>query len=139
MRRARRSRGFTLMEVLLVLTILVVLGSLVGVSYVKMQQNANRNAAKAQVAMLEECINHYLLDIGVLPSEQDGLNALLNPPSDLADPTKWQGPYLDKSTLPKDPWQHDYIYHLLSTDKFQIISCGPDGVEGGTDDITTQL
>src|SRR5262245_45637284 len=138
-RRPRRCRGFTLMEVLLVLAILVILGSLVTVSFVRLQRQANINAAKSQVAMLEEAVNVYILAIGAPPEQQQGLDALLNAPGELKDPSKWQGPYLGKSTLPVDPWNNQYQYEFLPPDKFRIFSCGPDGAPGTQDDISTDL
>ena len=138
-RRPRRRRGFTLMEVLLVLAILVILGSLVTVSFVRMQKTAYINSAKSQVAMLEDAVNMYVLAIGQPPTAQDGLNALLNPPGELKDPTKWQGPYLDKQDLPMDPWNNSYQYEPLGTDQFRIWSNGPDGQSGTEEDITTTL
>src|SRR5262245_43466734 len=129
--RRRRPRGFTLMEVLLVLAILVVLGSLVGVSYVRLQKTANINAAKTQVSMLEEAVNHYMVDVGTAPTTQDGLNALLTPPGDLPNPQKWQGPYLQKTqALPVDPWNQPYQYEQLSSEQFRIWSNGPDQQPG---------
>src|SRR5262245_41037239 len=138
-RRPRRRRGFTLMEVLLVLAILVILGSLVTVSFVRMQKTANINAARSQVAMLEDAVNVYQLAIGALPEQMQGLDALLNPPGELKDPSKWQGPYIDKSTLPVDPWNNKYQYELVPPDRFRIFSCGPNGTPGDDDDISTDL
>jgi len=138
-RLPRRRRGFTLMEVLLVLAILVILGSLVTVSFVQMQRNAYVNAAKSQVSMLEEAVNMYVLAIGAPPTTQQGLQALLAAPGELKDPTKWQGPYLQKLTLPTDPWNHDYQYEELDSGQFRIWSSGPNGVSGDNDDIQTTL
>src|SRR2546429_8647782 len=108
-RRLLRSSGFTLMEILLVLAILVVLGSMVGVGYVKIQQNAMKKAAQTQVNLLEDAVKTYTLDVGSLPSD---LNGLLQPPPDLANPTKWAGPYLEKQNLPIDPWNQSYQYEI---------------------------
>ena len=136
-RRCRRS-GFTLMEVLLVMAILVVLGSLVGVGYVKIQANSKISAAQTQVNMLESVVKLYMLDVGSCPTTQEGLNALLQAPSDVA-PEKWRGPYFEKQLLPKDPWNNDYQYEALSAEQFRIWSNGPDGQPGSPDDIQTKL
>jgi len=136
-RRPRRRRGFTLMEVLLVLAILVILGSLVTVSFVRMQQNAYINAAKSQVEMLGGAVDMYMLAIGSPPEQQAGLDALLNPPGELKNPEKWQGPYLDHQQLPMDPWNNPYQYELLPPDKYRIFSWGPDRAPGTNDDIST--
>ena len=137
-RRPRR-RGFTLMEVLLVLAILVILGSLVTVSFVRMQKVAYINSAKSQVSMLEDAVNHYVLSVGSAPTQQQGLEALINVPGELPDPTKWTGPYLDKTQLPVDPWNNAYQYEDLGSGQFRIFSSGPDGQPGTDDDISTAL
>ena len=140
MKRRKSRRGFTLMEVLLVLAILVILGSLVGVSIMRMQRNANINTARSQVSMLEDVVNAYAIDIGSAPTTTQGLNALVAPPSDLKNPAKWQGPYLEKQLAP-DPWGNEYMYEQTSsasqggTDQFRIWSIGPDGANGSEDDI----
>jgi len=133
-RRFRRRRGFTLMEVLLVLAILVILGSLVGVGIMKMQKNANINAARAQVGMLESVVKAYAIDVGTCPTTQQGLTALAQAPSDLKNPAKWQGPYLDKQ-IGTDAWGNEYQYEQTGPDQFRIWSMGPDGASGSEDDI----
>jgi general secretion pathway protein G len=138
-RPRRRSSAFTLMEVLLVLAILVVLGSLVGVGYVRIQQNSNIRAAQTQVNMLESVVKLYMLDIGSCPTTQQGLDALINPPSDLIVPDKWMGPYFEKTVIPPDPWNQPYQYESLTSEQFRIWSNGPDGQPGTPDDISTQL
>jgi general secretion pathway protein G len=127
----RRRGGFTLVEVLLVLAILVILGAMVGVGVVQVQRNANKNAAKAQIGMLKESINMYRIDVGVYPNQ---LGDLLQPPDDLRNPDKWSGPYLERDEVPLDPWQNDYQY-ANEGDDFRIWSFGPDGADGGNDDI----
>ena len=128
-------RGFTLMEVLLVLAILVILGSFVTVSATSsLQQNANQDAARGQIGMLEEAIGHYTLNIGRPPSDLTGLRIA---PADLKNPAKWAGPYLGKD-LPKDPWGNDYHYEVTDQQEgqFRIWSDGPDGQSGSDDDIS---
>ena len=122
----RRPRGFTLMEILLVLAILVVLGAMVGVGYSRVQVNAMKSAAKTQIGLLEDATKLYTLDVGSPPSS---LDALITPPSDLANPNKWQGPYLEKTTLPQDPWNSPYQYEVTdaANGKFRIWSAGPPG------------
>lgn len=105
----RRSRGFTLIEVLLVLVILVILASLAVVNILSAQRSANTKAAKIQVQLFDSVLQHYLLDVGSFPSTAAGLQALRTQPADLPDPTKWAGPYLDKE-IPLDPWNKPYEY-----------------------------
>lgn len=133
-RPPRRRRGFTLMEVLLVLAILVILGSFVTVGYIRLQKNANIDATKSQITMLEDAVQLYTLAIGTPPSTQQGLEALRVQPSDLRNPAKWQGPYLDKE-LPLDPWGAPYQYEQISPEEFKIWSDGPDGQQGSEDDV----
>lgn len=136
-RRSRRRSGFTLMEVLLVLAILVILGSLVTVSFVRMQDRANKDAARSQCELLAKAVNLYVLHIGTCPTQQQGLSALLEVPGEIKDPTKWAGPYLEKMTLPLDPWGTEYQYEPLTASTFRIWSNGPDSQTGTDDDITT--
>jgi general secretion pathway protein G len=135
-RRSRRRRGFTLMEVLLVLAILVVLGSMVTVGYLRIQQGANRDAAKTQIKLLESAVDVYSLHVGTYPTASQGLNALIAAPADLKNPAKWQGPYLKE--MPRDPWGQDYLYEEIQDTQgqasFKIYSYGPDG-QAGNDDV----
>jgi general secretion pathway protein G len=135
-RRPLRPRGFTLMEILLVLAILVVLASMVTLGYSNIQKGANVKAAKTQLNLLESAVNAYSIDVGTLPSN---LEALVQVPGDLARPDKWNGPYLAKTTLPVDPWNQPYQYEITdqSTGKFRIWSNGPDQQPGSSDDVST--
>ncbi len=135
--RRHRRPAFTLMEILLVLAILVVLGSMVGVGYVQIQKNAMKNAAKTQVTLLEDAVKLYALDVGTPPTD---LNSLLQLPPDVSE-TKWGGPYLEKQELPNDPWNQPYQYEILdqTTGKTRVWSNGPDQQPGSADDISTTL
>jgi len=132
--RRNRRRGFTLMEVLLVLAILVVLGSMVTVGYMQIKRNADRDAAKGQIGLLENAVDLYALNVGTSPTTQQGLLALREAPSDLKNVAKWAGPYL-KEELPIDPWGQPYQYEQISADQFKVWSNGPDGQQGSEDDI----
>jgi general secretion pathway protein G len=138
-RRSRRRRGFTLMEILLVLAILVVLGSLVTVSYVQIQKNAYIDTARTQVNAFESAIDIYTLNVGTCPTTQQGLGALLAPPSDLPRPEKWMGPYLKDRELPVDPWNQPYNYEQVSATEYRIWSSGPNGVPNDEDDVPLPL
>ena len=137
-RRLSRQSAFTLMEILLVLAILVVLGSMVSLGYVKIQQEANKKAARAQLTLLEDAVKTYILDVGSPPSSLEGL---VTAPGDLANPAKWAGPYLDKQNLPVDPWNQQFQYEIVdpTNAKFRIWSNGPDQQPGSSDDISTTL
>lgn len=127
-------RGFTLMEVLLVLAILVILGTLVVTNFSGVLAGSKVRAAQTQLTAFEQQIDIYQLDVGVYPTTQQGLGALRVAPPDLADPSKWQGPYARKD-IPKDPWQQDYHYELLSPTQYKLYSSGPDGTPNTADDV----
>lgn len=134
-RRVARG-GFTLMEVLLVLAILVILGTLVVANFSGIFASSKIKAAQAQISALETQLDIYQLDIGSYPTTQQGLQALRVPPPDLANPTKWTGPYAKKD-IPPDPWNSPYFYEWLGPNQYRIYSAGPDGVPNTADDITS--
>ena len=130
----RRRGGFTLMEVLLVLVILVILGSIAVPMYISTQQQANIKAAKAQTLNLKSPLNLYRLNTGDFPA---GFDALYTCPADLADPNKWGGPYLEEQ-LPVDPWGNQYQYQYpgsRNTQLYDVWSMGPDKSDGTADDV----
>ena len=125
-RRRSVRHAFTLMEILLVLAILVVLGSMVTLGYSKIKLESDKKAARTQIGLLEEATKLYILHVGTPPSSLDSLVTL---PPDLANPNKWEGPYLDKTTLHSDPWNQPYQYEVTdpTNGKFRIWSSGPPG------------
>jgi general secretion pathway protein G len=131
----RRRHGFTLIEVLLVLAILVVLGAIVGVNVMNAQRRAQADTAKAQIGSLEGLMQQYALDVGSFPTTDQGLEALNAAPGDLRNPSKWRGPYSNKE-IPADPWGNPYQYELEGADQIRIWSFGPDRQSGTADDIT---
>ncbi len=132
MRRRNRKQGFTLIEVLLVLAILVILGGMVGIYFQRIQGNAYSDAALSQMRMFETNLKLYRLDTGVYPTTEQGLDALQTQPSGLA---KWRGPYLE-SAVPADPWGQPYQYKL-DGDSYLIWSFGADRQDGSEDDVST--
>ncbi|MCA9118895.1 MAG: type II secretion system major pseudopilin GspG [Planctomycetaceae bacterium] len=133
-RRRRGQRGFTLLEVLLVLTILVILGSTVGVFLSRTQTQAQKKVAKIQVDAIGQLMEQYHIDVGTFPTSQQGIDALFTAPADLGDTSKWAGPYSKKQIEP-DPWSNPYQYESTG-DSFRVWSWGPDGQDGTEDDIT---
>jgi general secretion pathway protein G len=140
-RRPRRSNtadrlAFTLIEVLLVLAILVVLGSIAASSFFGAADKADIDAAKAQVGMFAGSIEMYDFNVKQLPKS---LEDLVKKPSDSALAEKWgTKPYLNKSTIPKDPWGNEYKYTAdgkHNEGSFDVWSMGPDGQDGSDDDI----
>jgi general secretion pathway protein G len=147
MKRTRQSRqrgGFTLLEVLLVMAILVVLASLVTVFLVGAQGRGYAGAARTQIGALEEAVKMYRLNTGKYPQN---LQELVTPPQGMT-PEKWKGPYLEPGKpVPKDPWDNDYQYQLINngvinpaspTQPFTISSAGENGVAGDQDDISNK-
>jgi len=134
--RRRRRHGFTLLEVLLVLAILVIMASLVTVSIIAVQKGSYTDIAKTEISAIRSEILRYHINLATYPSSLDDLRT---PPSNLKNPKKWVGPYLEKD--PVDPWGNPYGYELNSGDQlgdqFRIWSFGPDGQEGGGDDISS--
>lgn len=131
-------RGFTLVEMLVVLGILVVLVSLVAPRIIGSQKKADIKAAKTQIGMIKAALEHYALDTKRYPTTEQGLQALIERPADLDESTPWEGPYLSGS-LPKDPWGNDYMYEYPGThtnsDEPEIWSLGPDKEDNTEDDI----
>jgi len=133
-RKSRRRQGFTLLEVLLVLAILVILASTVTFYFANTQRKANTRAAKVQIHAISQLLEEYHIDVGSYPQTADGLQALMQAPASLGDSTKWGGPY-SKKAIPKDPWDREYVYESDGL-SFTITSYGADGQEGSEDDVT---
>ncbi len=123
----RCCRGFSLMELMIVMVILGLLASLVGPAMFKKLGTAKQKTAKTQIGMLMASLDAYRLDIGHYPSQDEGLEALvINPGED-----KWDGPYLKKG-VPNDPWDNPYQYRNPGEQsEIEIVSLGADNREGG--------
>ncbi len=137
MRRSyrRRSRhAFTLLEVLLVLAILVILGSTVTFYFARTQNSANVSAAQVQINSIGQLLDQYLITVGTYPKTEQGLAALREAPSGLAQPERWKGPYVEKD-IPPDPWGNPYQYQWVSADQFRVWSWGPDGQDNSGDEV----
>jgi general secretion pathway protein G len=125
-------RGFSLIELVVVLVILGLLAAIVGSGVIKDYAGAKHKVARIQIAEFEGAIEKFAFDNGRCPASSEGLDALINNPMNLAS---WNGPYLKKNYIPKDPWNHDYVYRCPGQySDFDLFSCGPDGVEGGVGD-----
>ena len=123
------SRGFTLLELLVVVAIIGLLAGYVAPRYFGQVGRSEVNAAKAQMDAIEKALDQYRLDIGRYPSAELGLNALVQRPQNEA---KWNGPYLRKA-VPADPWGKPYIYKIPGEKgEYDLTSLGKDGQPGGT-------
>ena len=126
---ARAQRGFTLLELLVVLVILGMLAALAGPRVMKYVSSAKSDTAQLQVEEFGAALDMYKLEVGRHPNTQEGLQALVEAPGGAAN---WNGPYLKKKTVPKDPWGADYIYASPGQHgAFDLSSLGADGREGG--------
>ncbi len=124
----KNNRGFTLIEILIVVTILGLLIGLVGPKMFSKVGKSKQKVAKAQISMFETALDTYRLDIGKYPTSDLGLNALREKPADLK---KWDGPYLPKE-IPLDPWGNEYVYQAPGEHgELDLISLGADGQPGG--------
>jgi general secretion pathway protein G len=131
-----RQRGFTLLEMLVVLVIIGLLAGLVGPRLFRTVDKSNITAATTQVKMLRSTVEQMRLEIGRYPTAEEGLNLLVKPPSDPATASRWRGPYLDESNVPLDPWGMPYQYAVPGRDglPFALFSFGADKKLGGTGD-----
>ncbi|HEX5312084.1 type II secretion system major pseudopilin GspG [Aquabacterium sp.] len=121
-------KGFTLLELLVVLVIIGLLAGYVGPRFFSQIGKSEVKAAAAQIDALSKALDQYRLDTGHYPGNEQGLMALWTKP---ADETRWWGPYLRKAP-PKDPWGRDYVYKSPGEHgDFDLYSLGKDGREGG--------
>jgi general secretion pathway protein G len=125
--------GFTLIELMVVIVILGILVAFVAPRFMFAPEDARRKAAMAQMSSLETALKLYKLDNGVYPSTEQGLDALVDPPSVGTPPKAWRtGGYLEKGKIPKDPWKNDYVYLSPGLHgEYDLISYGSDGQPGG--------
>jgi general secretion pathway protein G len=127
----RRYNAFTLIELLLVMVILVVLAAVVVPKFTNRSEQARNTAARTQINSFETSLDAFEVDCGRYPSSEEGLGALINPPSNVQG---WHGPYL--KTIPIDPWGQPYVYRYPGThnaNSYDVFSTGPDQHEGNDD------
>lgn len=124
-------RGFTLLELLVVMVIIGLLAGYVGPKYFAQIGKSEIKTARAQIDALEKALDQYRLDVGRYPTTEQGLAALTIRPSEEA---KWQGPYLKKA-VPMDPWGKPYQYKYPGEhSEFDLLSFGKDGQPGGSEE-----
>jgi len=131
----RVDQAFTLVEMLLVLVILSTLAAIIYPSMAKHGLRARITAIKEQMQILRTSLSQFEMDNDHYPQGRNGLLELVQRPRDAKN---WRGPYLEKKVVPKDAWGHDFIYECPgkhSPESYDIVSLGPDGIEGTEDDI----
>jgi general secretion pathway protein G len=123
------SRGFSLIELLVVIIILGLLAGLVGPRLFGRVGQSKQAAARAQIELFGAALDQYRLDVGSYPSSGNGLDALVKNPN----VTNWNGPYLKKNLVPVDPWGKPYQYKCCPGEHgdYDIWTLGADGAPGG--------
>ncbi len=123
-----KHRGFTLLELLVVIVIIGLLAGYVAPRYFSQVGKSEIQVAKAQVESLEKALDQFRLDVRRYPTAEEGLDALVTKPSSA---NTWSGPYLKKA-VPPDPWGRPYVYRVPGEKaEFQLMSLGRDGKAGG--------
>ncbi len=139
--KLKRRKGFTLIELMVVVAILGILALIVVPKFLGRQEEAQRTAAVVQINNFKVALSMFKLDNGFFPTTGQGLQALVKKPAGEPEPKRWkEGGYLAR--IPKDPWGNDYIYISpgIHSKDYDIISYGQDGEQGGEgadDDIVS--
>jgi general secretion pathway protein G len=126
----RGEAGFTLVEILVVITIIGLIMAIVGPRVLNYLGESKVKAAKIQIESFSSALDLYYLDMGRYPAGNEGLTALVARPGNAQE---WNGPYLKGGVVPNDPWGHGYVYRSpVERAPYEIVSFGSDGQEGGT-------
>ena len=132
--RVRDMRGFTLIELMVVVVILGILAGLIIPKIMGKPEEAKKLKARMQIEQLEQALKLYYLDNGEYPTTEQGLNSLVEKPATEPVPKRWkEGGYLEKKKIPADPWDNPFVYISPGVhDKdFDLVSYGADREEGG--------
>ena len=135
--RHQQQRGFTLLELLVVLAILGLLIGLVAPAALRQLESSKEKIAHQSIERIASVLDIYKLDVGIYPTTEQGLAALIARPSGV---THWNGPYLKGENVPEDPWGRPFIYHNPSQragHDYDLYSLGRTGQPGGTGDAAT--
>jgi general secretion pathway protein G len=130
-----KKRGFTLIELMLVLVILSILAAIVVPKFTGRREQAQLSAAQTQISAFKTALNMFETDTGSFPRGRGGLQDLMVQPRDAQG---WHGPYLEDRGIQNDPWGHPYVYECPGKHgPYDLYSLGPDGRAGTEDDITS--
>ncbi len=132
--RINKRNAFTLVELLVVVLIISMLAVVVVPRVFRGLGKTKRDLARSNMSNIESAVERFMLDCGRFPTDDEGLNSLIEPVSEFGD--KWAGPYIKKSHL-KDPWENDYVYIAegsVNVGSYDIVSFGADGTQGGEGD-----
>ena len=131
----RRTHGFTLIEIMIVMVIIAMLAALVGPRVMGALSSSKIKTTKIQIETLSSSVEAFQLDTGRFPTQEEGLQVLVENPEN--SPIKnWRGPYLKKNSIPADGWGNQFVYEIPSKHKmpFDIYSSGADGKPDGEGD-----
>lgn len=133
-RRAARSRGFTLVELVVVMIIIAILAGAAVIQVRNKTETARRVRALSDLKTFETALDQYAAENGEPPTTQQGLQALRTRPNTPPLPRNWNGPYV--KSVPKDPWQSEYVYRYDGGDQeeYELLSYGRDGQPGGANE-----
>ncbi|HPQ94515.1 MAG: type II secretion system major pseudopilin GspG [Thiothrix sp.] len=128
-----RQRGFSLIELMIVLVILGLIAGIVGPQALKYLGRGKSQSAKVQIENISAALDMYRLEVGNYPTSSEGLKSLVSSPSGARG---WNGPYLKKGSVPVDPWNNEYQYKRPGTSgqPYDLVSLGADGAAGGEGD-----
>ena len=132
--KKKSEQGYTLLEVVAVLTLMAALLTLVTPNIIKELKKGQVKAARAQIQSLKNVLNAYYMDNSCYPTMEQGLKALIEKPTIPPVPESWDGPYLEDKNIPRDPWGEElrYIYPgRRNPDRYDLYSLGNDKKEGG--------
>ncbi|MBI2061615.1 MAG: type II secretion system major pseudopilin GspG [Nitrospirae bacterium] len=130
----RKDAGFTLLEIMIAVAIVVMFSTVVGVAVYRYFSQAQVNKAKVDIKNIESALELYRTNCLKYPGGEGGIKALLEKPGDCEG---WAGPYIKAKNVPKDPWGHEYVFTSPgASGDYDLASGGPDGAVGGGDDIT---
>jgi general secretion pathway protein G len=129
MRNRNKQTGITLIELMVVITIIALIGAVVGPQVFKQLGGAKTKTAKMQIDDIGAGLDLFYLDAGRYPETDEGLQALVQAPAGM---DQWKGPYMKKTVIPKDPWDHDYHYQSPGENgAYDLFSYGKDNAPGG--------